>query len=255
MGMAEEYDKLKKFADSAKKNKEHNDLVDANAAQKAARDAKREETLETTKQKRSSKSAKYAEKFKAVYGEYKKSSLKAYDNFVAAMMEIAGLMQAWSKSINADTYALLGGPLKDLITSKLRDLAVGVVASAFRVAEHRELAAVLTKKPIDMVTVTPDGALVFKSFEHDPDVQQDIAASGKKVPPNFFKEADEANRAAMMFLVRNDGFVYDNTQDVFVKNGQKLEQADLARLVASADFGALINDTMENHPGNSSPRP
>jgi len=251
-GMADEYDKLKKFDDAVKENKERNALLDAEQAKENARQAKREEASATTKQERRNKSTKAGDDFIQKHKEFKQGSLKAYDNFVAAMMEIAGLVQAWGKSVNADIWTLLAGPLWDLATSTLPNAAAAAIASARRVSEY-ELAAVLTKNPLDMVAVSPSGNLDFKSFEDERDVLDKIAESGKAVPPNFFEDANKANEAAIMFLVKKDGFVFDTDLGGFMKGGQKLEQADLVRIVKSANFEEQIRDVMENHPDNPSP--
>lgn len=248
--MAAEYDKLKKFDDEVKKNKEHNALLDANAAKEAARDAKRDEASATTKQERSEKRTKASDEFIQKHKEFKQGSLKAYDNFVAAMMEIAGLVQAWGKSINADTWALLAGPAWDLATSTLPEAAAAAIASARRVSEY-ELAAVLTKKPIDMVNVSPTGDLNFESFANDAKIIQ--AKAEGKVPPNFVEHADKANEAAIMFLVKNDGYVFDSVQGGYMKGTQQLTPVDLKRIVNSADFEAQITHVMENHPSAPTP--
>jgi|GEM_PF-2498229 len=243
--MAAEYDKLEKFDDDVKKNKEHNALLDAEQAKEAARQEKRKEASATTKQERSDKRTKAGDEFIQKHKEFKQGSLKAYDNFVAAMMEIAGLVQAWGKSINADTWALLAGPLWDLMTSTIPEAAAAAIASARRVSEY-ELAAVLTKKPLDMVTVSSTGDLKFKSFANDPGIKQ-ARADGKKVPEDFCKHADKANEAAIIFLVQDDGYDYSPAQGGWMKGAEQLTQVDLERIVNSADFEAQITHVMENH--------
>ena len=249
--MAAEYDKLKGFDDKVRAEKEHNALLDAKQAEEAARQAKREEAAETTRNNRTRKSTKAQEEYKQKHKEFKAGSLKAYDNFVAAMMEIATLMQAWSNSINADIWALAGGPMKDWLTSNLHDLGAVAIACATEVAEHRELASVLEKNPIEMVQVNSDGGLEFELFKDDPVVKAKIDKAkneGKIVPENFLENADHANRAAMMFLVRKAGYDYDSVQDNFKKNGQPLDKDALENIVKSADFEALIGDALENNP-------
>ncbi|MDF1685086.1 MAG: hypothetical protein P1U36_10585 [Legionellaceae bacterium] len=245
------YEELKKFDDEMRKNKEHNDLLDANEAQKGARKVKRDEAAETTRHKRAGKSTKARDEFIQKHREFKAGSLKAYDNFVAAMMEIATLVQAWSKSIDADVSGLLTGPMKDFVTANLYDMGAALITAASDVAKHRELAAVLTKKPTEMVEVTSTGDLNFKLFKNDPDVAAEIAqaaAEGRKVPEDFLENADNANRAAMVFLVRSAGYEFDRDQGGFKHEdtGIELKQDDLARIVKSADFEALIGDAMEN---------
>jgi len=249
--MAALYDELKKFDDDdVKKNKEHNALLDAEQAKEAARQEKRKEASATTKQERSDKRTKAGDEFIQKHKEFKQGSLKAYDNFVAAMMEIAGLVQAWGKSINADTWALLAGPALDLMTSTIPEAAAAAIASARRVSEY-ELAAVLTKTPLEMVRVTAEGDLEFDLFKNDTDVATKIkqaVAEGKKVPEYFLENADQANRAAMMLLVRSAGYEFDSVQGGF-KHEDKglLTQDNLASLVQSANFEALIGDALENY--------
>jgi len=223
--------------------KEHNDLIKANDAQEAARQAKATEAHETKVDKRFRKSDEKSKLFADKIKGMKDTGLKTYETLASSLGEIAGLSLVFSKSIHADIWAYLTGPMMDKAMSAL---SLAVAASQLRKeAEEKEIPLdFLERPPLDMVDVV-DGALRFENFEDN----QALIDQG--IPQDFLHKADIANRAAVNFLIRDAGYGYNSAEGHFYKhdeagNIKKLEQEDLNDVLNSANLKVQVEKAMKD---------
>lgn len=228
---------LKKYDAEMKRIKEQNDLLAANVAQEEARNAKKQAAHEEKVDKRYSKSQKAQDKLSKHLENMKDSGLKGYESFATSMMDIAGLAQDFSKSLNADVWAYLAGPFKDGFVDSLPSAASDFAKQA---KEQTIPLDYFDIPPLELVKVTDDGKLNFTSFEDNPRL------ADKNIPQDLLHKADIANRAAVNFLIRDAGYECDTSDGVYKKEGRNLNPEDLENILSSANFKEQVDKAIKN---------
>lgn len=244
--LADAYDKVVEANEAFNKEREEHaqKLKAAQAQQQEAEQKRQEASHQVTKDKRDRKSEEsqhtFDEKLKQAKG-----TMKGYDTMLTSLMELAELNMAMSKSLNADMWAVLAGPLSDTVYEKglmaLKSpyyLARFAVDAAYELNKYPELLKIAP----DMIRVTDSGELEFKSFT-------EFQKKGRDIPPEQLRMADIAMQSAVTYLVKKEGYEYRPDEGVYVKeDGTKLNQEALEHLVKSSDLNALMETTLKEKP-------
>ncbi|MDF1826957.1 MAG: hypothetical protein P1U39_01620 [Legionellaceae bacterium] len=231
---------MKEKIEENKRIKEHNGLIRANKAQEGARQAKATEDLASKKDKRFRKSDEKSKLFDDKIKNIKDSGLKTYETLASSLGEIAGLSLAFSKSIRADIWAYLAGPLMDKTLDKLAFGVAFVANELIKEAEEKHIPLdFLERSSSDMVKVV-GGALKFEKFEDD----EQLINQG--IPQDFLHKADIANRATVNFLIRDAGYKYDSMEGVYKKDDVCLDQKNLDNILNSANLKEQVEKAIKD---------